>query len=179
MRGVGDRDDGRAGGNKFAGLDIVREHHACQRRDQPGVVHLGAGEGQRGAGLVHPGAALGDILGARPLPHELEAFGGFGGAGLGDLELGLRRLEFAVGDGILAAQFRLPGKVEPGAIAIGFGAAERGLGGGDFLGTRAGDERSQGGFGAGKFGLAQRELFLLLRAVEPGDQLAGLDAVAL
>jgi hypothetical protein len=67
----------------------MREHDARQRGDEPGVVQLGFGEGQRGADLFDVGARLGDVLGAGTLLDELEALGGLGGAGLGNLELGL------------------------------------------------------------------------------------------
>ena len=67
----------------------MREHDARQRGDKPGVFQLGFGEGQRGADLFDARTGLGDVLGAGTLLDELEAFGGLGGAGLGNLELGL------------------------------------------------------------------------------------------
>ena len=163
----------------LAGLDVLREHDAGQRRGQAGVIRAGFGEGHGGARLVDPRAALGDVLGARALADEREAVGGLGRARLGDGELGLRRLEFAVGDGVLAAQLLLAGEVEPGAVALGLGAAQGGRGGGDLLRARPGLELGEGGRGARQLGAPQGELLLLVAVIQPGDQLAGGDAVAL
>jgi hypothetical protein len=176
---IGDRDDRRSRGHVFARLDVVGQHDASERRNEAGVFDLGFGEGDGGAGLFHAGAALGDVLGARPLLHELEALRGLDGVRFGHLELGLCRLEFPVRDGVLAAQLLLAGEFEPGPVAFGFGAAQRGGRGGDFLGPRPRLELGQRGFRGGEFRAPQRQLLLLFHVVEPGDKLARLDMIAL
>ena len=65
------------------------------------------------------------------------------------------------------------------AVAVGFDAVQGRLGGGDLLRPGTGLQRGVGGLGSGEFGAAQGELFLLFGVVQPGHQLAGLDAVAL
>ena len=98
---------------------------------------------------------------------------------LGNLELGRHRLEVAVGYDLLVAQLLLAGVIELGAIALGLGAAEGGGGGGDLLRARARLQLREGGFGGGEFGAADRDLLLLLGIVEPGDEPAGRDVLAL
>ena len=106
---IGDRDDGSSGGNVFAGFDVLGKHDPVRGETSRVFVHLRLGERDGGAGLVGPGAALGDVFGARARLHELESLGGLDDAGFGDLELGLRRFELAVGDGVLAAQIPVGG----------------------------------------------------------------------
>jgi hypothetical protein len=119
-----------------------------------------------------------DCFGARAFADEFEAFGGLGGAGLGDFELSLGGSKSRSAITSFAAQILLADEVEPDTVALGFGAVQRGLGRGDFLRSRAGFEFGQCCFGAGQFGAAKIELLFLLSVVEPGDKLSDRDAFA-
>jgi len=179
VRGVGHRDHRRARRDELARLDVVREDGAGDRRNEARVVEQRRGERDGGAGLLDAGARLGDLLGPRSGLHELEVLGGLAGARRGDLELGRGGLEFAVGDGLVAEQLLLALEIELGAVVLGLGAVDRGLRGRDLLGPGAGDQVGQPGLGGGELGAAQGELRLLLGVVEPRDELAGGDVVAL
>jgi len=95
------------------------------------------------------------------------------------LSCACRGFEFAVGDRLLTAQFLLARKVEPRADAVGLGAVQRGLGSRNLLRTRAGLEFGESRLRPGEFGATQGDLLFLLGIVEPRDELAGRDAVAL
>ncbi len=179
MGGVGDGDDRSAGGDELAGFDMVGEDDATEGREEAGVIQAGLGKREGGGGLFSAGAGLENRLGARARLDEFGAFGRFSCASVGDLELGLRGFELARRDGVLFEQFLLTSEVEPRAFALGLGAADDGVGGGDLLRPRAGLEFGEEGLRGCEFGAAEGDFLHLLRIVEPCHELTGGDALAL
>ena len=155
------------------------EHGPGHRRDQAGVIELRLGERNGGLRLCGAGTGLQDGLGARTFLDQLQALGRLGGAGLGDLELGFHALELAVGDDVLGAQFLGADEVQADAFALGLGAAQGGGDGGDLLRAGTGLQFGQRGRDGVELGAAQRNLLFLFGVVELGDELAGLDLLAL
>ena len=157
----------------------MREDDAGERGDEAGVFELDLGEGERGAGGLDARPCSGDGVFARAFLGEFQRFGGSGGFGLGDGAGGLGGFEFAGSDHAALAELAAAGLFQAGAVAVGLGAAQRGACGGEFLGARAGFDVGEGGLGGGEFGAAELDLLALLDVVEPGDELAGGDALSL